>query len=1324
MPYPVIPSNLKNVESVYLKIMSSDEMIDMSYGQVLLSETINYRTGVPQTNGLFCQAIFGPIKDYECACGKYKRYRYAGVVCDKCGVMVAPASVRRERMGHIDLAAPAIHPWFLRIIPSRVALLLEMKSIDISRICYFSAYAITEINEDMREEYTARINEEHESRVKSTKSSFDKKFEELGRQYQIDKTSDKFNPDELKAKYEADKEIMKIQQAEMLTKIETVAQMAKKELTSLQIKDVISENVHQELAQKFGPVFKAEIGAEAIESLLGAIDLQAEYEAVKTRLQTVKSQVKKKLVKKLQLIKHFLDNDTSPTWMVLKRIMVLPPDLRPMLQLDGGRFAASDLNDLYRKLINRNNRLRKLIHIGAPEVILRNEKRMLQEAVEALIDNTVRNGKQVMSNSGAKRPLKSLTDALKGKGGRFRQNLLGKRVDYSGRSVIIIGPTLNLDQCGLPKEMALELFKPFLIGRIIAKSEKGLLKEEHQCFNIHSARRLIETGQPIIFDILDEVIQDKYVLLNRAPTLHRLGFLAFKPVLIEGRAIQVHPMVCRGFNADFDGDQMAVHLPITVKGQDEARQLMSAPTNLLKPATGKLIMSGHQDIHLGAYYLTHIEQNSDSKNKSVPTYSSPAEAMYAYQLERIKINELVKIRFNSHGLKNKIIETSIGRMIFNGCFPDDYTYINDTINKKNYDNILGTIFHDLGQPTLALILDKIKDTMFKYATSSGISISVSDLVQPKGKEKIILEAQEKVTKIQKFHELGFLNDEDKHRQIINLWRKTSEVVADMSKNAMDKTNNVGIMINSGARGTDSQVNFMCGMRGLTQASSGEMIELPATHGYIEGLSPLEYFISMKGHRKGMAGTALQTADAGYLTRRLVDVAQNAIITQEDCGTSDGIFVNKANSIQINCNFFDRVYGRYLAQDLVHEGNILAKAGELIGLELLSQIKQKDIDNIWIRSVVKCQLARGICKKCYGIDLSTHREVALGTPVGVIGAQSMGEPATQLAVSSIKQGVAAGAKSDITAGLPRVEEILESRTPKYHAMMAVFDGIVDRIEGSLDQGFKVVIRSIESNTYISDKANFLLEGLVEGDSVNTGDLVGYDEGGNAIIANTEGTIRYDKKGNISLTQQAPKQEEYISLPGIYLTVKAGQMVKKGQILSEGAIDLQVMMDLVGMDAVQHYITQELNAVYVSNGIEVGEKHIEVIIRQMCSRVHILESGNSDFTSGDVVRLSSVLAINSQLISKNLKPAIYKRLVIGISRASLSTDSFLSAASFQETARVLVEAALSSRKDNLVGLKENVILGQLIPCGTAFNYEKVTQLNEVQEEYDEIEASGED
>ncbi len=1310
MPYVAIPSQLKNVSSVSLELMSPEEMLNMSYGEVLTSETINYRTGTPQTNGLFCQAIFGPVKDWECQCGKYKRYRYAGVICDKCGVMVTHSSVRRERMGHISLAAPCVHPWFIRIIPSRISLILDMKSTDISRVTYFSAYVITEINEDIRQEYLNKIEKESKNRIKLTKSEFDKKIDELSRQYQKDKAAGEGDLDKLKTIFDSEKEKIKTQESDLLSRIETISDVAKKELASLKYKDVITEVVYQDLAQKFGPVFKASIGAEAIENLLKKLDLEQEIELLNVKVQKTKGQQKKKLIKRLKLMKNFLLNNTKPEWMILKRVMVLPPELRPMLQLDGGRFAASDLNELYRRLINRNNRLRKLIQIGAPEVILRNEKRMLQEAVEALIDNSAKSGRQVMASTGVKRPLKSLTDILKGKQGRFRQNLLGKRVDYSGRSVIIIGPNLKLDQCGIPKRMALELFKPFLIGRIIAKSESGLLTEDGTAFNVHSARRLIESGKSIVYDILDEVIKDKYVLLNRAPTLHRLSFLAFKPVLIEGKAIQIHPLVCRAFNADFDGDQMAVHLPITIRGQEEAKNLMVSTKNLLKPASGEIIMGAHQDMILGGYYLTLVTKTPSEKE--IKSFPSTSEALLSLDKNVIEVGELIRVKFGK-GSDAKVLETTAGRIIFNSCFPEDSEFYNQTFDKKTFEKVLNESYHLFGPEKMPAILDNIKDLTFKYSTQSGITMSFSDLISPEGKVELLDEAKEKVSKIQDMYEIGMMTPAERYKQVVNTWRAASESISQMTQDQLNPNNNIGLMIKSGARGNTSQLNQMVGIRGLSVTASGEIIELPATHGYRDGLTGLEYFIGMKGQRKAQADLSLKTADAGYLTRRLVDVAQNLIIMNEDCGSKGYITITAENSKEMNKSISERIYGRYLAKDLLVKKKAVLKAGDFIDRDAM-KIIEKDLDSIEeinIRTAMKCRLPRGVCQKCYGMDFSVHKPVKLGMPVGIIGAQSLGENCTQLTMDSKRSGGVL-TKTDITAGLPRVEELFEARTPKLTVPIVTFDGVVEKVEGSIDTGYKITISS-KSNTMSLDYNPNSDKLLVESGSTIKNEDVIVQPTGEVIKSGLAGTLTVTDK-QIIISQDAPLVDEYVTPAGMTLSVKKGDKVTKGQSICEGSLNLHDLLEISDIDTVQEYIIGEVNRVYITNGITVNEKHIEVIIKQMCGRVMITDSGDSDYTPGDMLRYSIVLKLNEELIKNKQEPIRFKRNVVGISRASLSTDSFLSAASFQETSRVLVEAVISGRKDGLLGLKENVILGQLIPAGTGFDKSKIINSQEVSDD----------
>ena len=1314
MSYVAIPSNLRHVNSLSLELMSPEEMLNMSYGEVLTSETINYRTGTPQMNGLFCQAIFGPVKNWECACGKYKRYRYAGVICDKCGVEVTHSSVRRERMGHISLAAACAHPWFFRIVPSRIALMLDLKTIDVSRVVYFSAYIITDINLAIRDEYLSRIDKEAKNRIKQLEAEYDQKFDDLSKGYQKQKAAaaGDIDPEVLKTKYEADKEITKTQKVEMISRIEAISEVAKKELSVLNHKQVITEMQYQELSQKFGPVFKAQIGAEAIETLLKSIDLEKECAELNEKILKAKGESKRKLVKRLKLVKHFLSNNTKPEWMIIHRVMVLPPELRPMLQLDGGRFATSDLNELYRRLINRNNRLRKLIQIGAPEVILRNEKRMLQEAVEALIDNSARGGKQVMASTGIRRPLKSLTDVLKGKQGRFRQNLLGKRVDYSGRSVIVVGPQLTLDQCGLPKEMALELFTPFLIGGIIRKSEQGELKEEDQAFNVHSARRLIENKHPLIYDILDEVIAEKYVMLNRAPTLHKLSFMAFRPILIEGRAIQLHPLACNAFNADFDGDQMAVHVPITLRGQQEARDLMMATKNLLKPATGELIMQGKQDIVLGAYYLTAItKQVADQEMRSYATFS---EVLTAFENKAIVLGEAVitRIKNKETGMRDRIVTTA-GRIIFNKAFPKDAPYINKEVNKKTYEKVLNDSYHILGADVMPQILDNIKDISFKYVTQSGISLSTFDMHIPAGKQQLLDEANGKVSQIQDLYDIGLMTEQDRHNQIINVWIDTIDKVTELVKASIDPLGNIGMMINSGSRGNISQLNQMTGMKGLSVSATGTIMELPAQHGFVEGLTALEYFITTKGGRKAQADISLKTADSGYLTRRLVDVAQNLIISIEHAGDQIGKQITREKSTKMGKTVWDRVYGRYLIKDAIHDGKVIVKKDQLIDFKTLQEVCEIDIDEVWIYSISKSPTPKGIDQMSYGSDFSDHKIVKMGTPVGILAAQSLGEPSTQLTMRSKHTGGVL-TKSDITSGLPRVEEIFEARIPKTVSPLMDFDGIIEKIEGSIDTGYVIKVRKQSADMTLPFHSDFNTMIAVSGETVSSGDIVMIDKNGEATLATTAAMV--EKIGNtVVLKTDKVTATEYIVEPGQQLLVRENDLVKRSNQLAEGHLNLQDLLDKAGMDALEEYMIFELNAIYSSNGIDVNEKHIEVVIRQMCSKVQILDTGESEFTIGDMISMPIIVNKNKELAAAGKSIIIFKRLVTGISKASLSTDSFLSAASFQETARVLVEAVLSGRKDSLSGLKENVILGQLIPAGTGYTPERINA-EEVQEEYE--------
>jgi DNA-directed RNA polymerase subunit beta' len=1297
MAYVAISNNLKNIKSLSLNLMSFGEMVNMSFGEVLTAETINYRTGTPQMNGLFCQAIFGPVKDWECACGKYKRFRYAGVICDKCGVEVTHSSVRRERMGHIALAAPCVHPWFSRIVPSRVAMALDMKSADIQKITYFSSYVVTQVNEHLREEFIDKIKHEKQMRLQSSKNDFDVKFEDLSKTYQKEKAKTEAEKvDLLRAEYEMKKDIVKEQSREMQERIIATADNALQSLENIKIKDVMNENRYYELSRSFAAVFKAEIGAEAIDKLLKAIDLPTTIVELKAAMEISKGQNKKKIAKRLKLLKSFDKNNNCLDAMVLKAVMVLPPELRPMLQLDGGRFAHADLNDLYRRLINRNNRLRKLIQIGAPEVILRNEKRMLQEAVEALIDNSSKGGRQVMAATGAKRALKSLTDILKGKQGRFRQNLLGKRVDYSGRSVIIVGPNLKIDECGLPKDMALELFTPFLIGKVVEMSEKGTLPEQYQAFNVHSARRLVESRIPVIFDILEEVIADKYILLNRAPTLHRLSFRAFKPVLVDGKAITLHPLVCSGFNADFDGDQMAVHVPITQKAQEEARTLMAASKNLIKVSDGSLTAGFSQDILLGIYYLTKLV--GDFEGKVYKVYGSENEAMGAYDFTKIKLNEPIKVRISKNG-KTSILVTSVGRILLNQKLPTEVDFVNTLLDKKAASKMLIELFHTIGQDKLAIVLDNVKDLAFKYVTKSGISMSIFDIVIPENKGVIVEKTQDKIEKMESLYRLGLMTKNERSNMIRQSWEEVSDQLNVEISKTLSNGSSVSTLISSGARGNMSNLSQMAGMRGMSRTSTGQIMELCVTHNYYEGVTGLEYFINARGGRKSLADIALKTADAGYLTRRLVDVAQNLIISKEDCGTNNYITISKVESEKMGLKVLDRIYGRYTCEPIVVGGKEILGAGILIDRLVYKEIEKYDIEFAQVRAVTQCVLQRGVCRKCFGMDFSTHREVAIGSAVGVIAAQSLGEPSTQLTMQSKHVGGAVTSKKvDITSGLPRVEEIFEARNPKTIGTLSPATGTVTRVAGDIDSGFTISIEEDKQKIVIklSDDDIRILE---DGVSVETGDSLYIKGNGEIITATFNGKVSYTEK-TLEFASFETVIKEVTSIPGHQLMVKKEAKVLIGQPIVEGAAVLQDVLNVGGYDALRNYIVKELLGVYSSNAISVNEKHIEVIIRQMSAKVQVVDPASSDYVSGDIASFNAVVNVNRQLRKQGLTPLTYKKIVVGISKSSLSTESFLSAASFQETSRVLVEAVISGKSDHLTGLKENVILGQLVPVGTGF------------------------
>jgi len=1167
-----------------------------SYGEVIKPETINYRTQRPEKDGLFSERIFGPVKDYECYCGKYRRIRYKGVTCDRCGVEVTRASVRRERLGHITLAAPVAHIWFFKAIPSRLSLLLDVSSSKLERVIYYVDYVVTEVDEENRKAALVEIERELKGKIKTVKAAA------------IKKTGKKLSGE-----------------------IESAASNIKSTLLNLRPGLVLSETEYFDLSRRFGNVFTASSGAEAVRKILERMDLKSEiHKMEKAAMTSKKTAADSKMFRRLKLFRSMLKNGIRPEWLILTALPVLPPDLRPMVALDGGRYATSDLNDLYRRVINRNNRLKRLIEIKAPEVIVKNEKRMLQESVDALIDNSTRFGTQQMSAQ--RRPLRSLADMLKGKQGRFRQNLLGKRVDYSGRSVIVVGPHLDLDECGLPKKMALELFRPFVIHEII---KRGM------AHTIRNANRLIEQAGDEIYAILEETIKGKRVLLNRAPTLHRLGIQAFKPLLTEGLAIHLPPLVCVAFNADFDGDQMAVHLPLSVEAQKEAEELMSANHNILKPATGDLVTVPTNDIVLGIYYLTVVDENGKGKGKA---FESMDEALMAYESGALSLHAMVRI------VKE---ETTLGRAIFNYALRDipESFRTKETFNKKKLSKFIEMLASELGIAKATEILVRIKDLGFKTATRSGITWAMSDLVIPKEKKGIIGKAEGEIDVIRDQYAEGLLTDAERKARVIGIWENAKKEVTKFVASSFMPGNPIHQIIDSGARGSWAQPIQMMGMKGLVQNPQGETLELPIKSSFKEGFSVIEYFISTRGARKGMTDTALKTAQAGYLTRRLVDVSQELTIKEEDCRTTEGIEVLLKDAKDIGQSLDTLLFSRTAAEDIKSGNKIIVRAGEVIEKKHIPLIQETKIETVKLRSPISCKTLYGFCRRCYGLDLSKNAPIKIGEAIGVIAAQSIGEPGTQLTLRTFHVGGVAGL--DITHGLPRVEELFEARPPKGKAILSSVDGIVDKIEqkGAL----KVVTVLVKEKRGPKKK--------------------------------TTGKKKADKT---SIDYSVPR--------AALLFVEVGDEITAGQQISEGHIDLQELLEHKGSKEVIRYVVNEVQKIYAAEGASINNKHIEVIARQMFSKLRIKETGDStDFVVGEVVDKSKFLEINRELKRKGKQPARAQQLLLGITRVALSTESFLSAASFQDTARVLVQASLEGRIDPLRGLKENVIIGRLIPAG---------------------------
>jgi len=1284
-------------DSVRLKVASPEVVKNWSHGEVLKPETINYRTQKPEKDGLFCERIFGPTKDWECYCGKYKRIRYKGIICDKCGVEVTRSLVRRERMGHIELATPVSHIWFLRGVPSKVGLALDLSPQELEKVIYFANFIVTSVNEELKKETIGQLESEFKQKKKQLEANLENQLKQIQAQIKLLPEEKDSRAKALNSNYERE-----------LKELSIIADATRKELKELQVKQIISESTYQDLSLKYGHIFEAEIGAGAVRKLLERIDLNEELKQISLELKDASPVKTKKLMKRYKLLNSLKERGIRPEWMILTLVPVIPPDLRPMVALEGGRFATSDLNDLYRRVINRNNRLKKLLELNAPEVIVRNEKRMLQEAVDALIDNSARHGKTVTASTGQQRMLKSLADSLKGKQGRFRQNLLGKRVDYSGRSVIVVGPHLKIYQCGLPKKMALELFKPFVISELIKRE---------LAHNVRSANKYIETGRGEIYDILENITKTSHVLLNRAPTLHRLGIQAFQPILIEGKAIQLHPFVCAAFNADFDGDQMAVHVPLTEEAKKEAAELMLSAKNLLRPGDGSPIAMPAQDFVLGIYYMTacHEESEGEEFRKTCKYFGSPSEAIMAYNLKKINLQDLIKVKFSAEFLSSfgqkadeDLFWTTAGRILFNEILPEKLRFINKIMGKTQIKKLVADSLEIYGIDETAVLLDKIKNISIKYLTQSGISWGMDDTPALLEKPAIIAAAETEVDKIQEQYELGLLTNDERRTKEIKIWFEVIDKITALCRATLAKikAGPVYAMIESGARGSWNQTTQMMGIKGLVHNPAGETIELPVKASFKEGFSVLEYFISTHGARKGLSDTALRTSEAGYLTRKLVDVAQSVIISEEDCGDEEGVLITKQESEEMGEDLAKRILGRVALSDIKNPENRkkIVKKGNIIDYEASRQISKLVLDHVHVRSVLTCKTNRGLCTKCYGWDLGYNRLVKVGATVGVAAAQSIGEPGTQLTLRTFHTGgVAAG--GDITQGLPRVQEIFEARPVKKPALISPLDGIVS-VEEDKDKKQKIIkIKGYEIQSWevkISKDDIDDLE-LKKSGKIKKDTLI-LTSKAREIKAPFSGDLTLDKtdKENwiIRIENKKEMEKELPSVSGSVLWVKDGDSVMRGQQLTDGALDLHELFNLRGQLETQHYILKEIQHIYSSQGQKLNDKHIEIIAKQMFSRMFIEEPGDSYLSPGEIVEVSEFNDINNEL-KKNKKELVKGNVILlGITKASLSTSSFLSAASFQETARILIDAAVSGKIDYLRGLKENVIIGRLVPAGTGY------------------------
>ena len=1406
----------KSLVALRINLASPETIRSWSYGEVLKPETINYRRLRPEKDGLFCEAIFGPSRDYQCYCGKYKNPRYKGIVCDKCGVEVTRSAVRRERMGHIDLATPVAHIWYTRRIPSYLGLLLDISRRNLDRVLYFAQYIVTFVDDDARQKALRRLEDEiHDSELEQAnrinaqildvKKSRDKTIADLQAQLkEIDARSDeqitsRLEPviqegqslerlltdqmgqpakkklffesakvliaekgdtittqlistvqktvkerldeieEELKSNLKRDREALKmsiekvkaeadITMGDLRNQLDDQASESKDhsgqlrdELQELRPFTFLTESRYRELKSRWGQVFRADMGAEAFYDILRRLDLDKLAEDLWTEVRTTKSkQKRKKATTRLKVVEDFRRSGNRPEWMILTVLPVIPPDLRPMVPLDGGRFATSDMNDLYRRVINRNNRLKRLLELGAPDVIVRNEKRMLQEAVDSLIDNSQRG--KALSRRG-RRELKSLSDMLKGKKGRFRRNLLGKRVDYSGRSVIVVGPKLKLYQCGLPKSMALELFRPFVVSRLVSKSFAA---------NVKSARRLIERNRPEVYEVLEEVIKERPVLLNRAPTLHRLGIQAFEPILIEGSAIQLHPLVTTAFNADFDGDQMAVHVPLSEKAVKEARDLMLSSRNLLKPADGEPIISPAKDMVLGIYYLTVANDRPHKGDGRI--FADMDEVELAYGLDQVEIHSNIKVRLLTNfdeknqrlpKAETRMIDTTVGRVLLNRILPVEVQYMNNVLEKTGVKDLIAEVYDLCGEDTTTQVADAIKDIGFEYAMKSGTTIAVADITIPQEKYEIIDKSQKEVDKINRDYRRGLLKEEERDKLVIEVWKDTTDEVGKAVRAAMDPNGNLSTMATSGAtKGGFGPISQLAGMRGLMADPAGRIIRLPIQSNFREGLTALEYFISTHGARKGLADTALRTADAGYLTRRLVDIAQDIIINEEDCGTEAGIWIRKEDDIA-GQKLKERLYGRSLAARVVNPntGEVIAERNDILDHDLIRKVLGAGIENVFVRSPLNCELIHGICARCYGMDLGRGNLVALGSAVGTVAAQSIGEPGTQLTLRTFHLGgVATG--GDITTGLPRVEELFEARRmPKGEAVISAISGIAHVLLTDRSGEQKMV--RVEHSELVSDEYEIPETWTIlakDGTGITTGEVIATEgeptdnktaeiqaSEAASINAQHDGRVRIEGR-KVIISYELKESEDYEIPSTSRLIVRDGDEVEAGQPLTEGSINPHTILKIKGREAAQVYLLTEIQKVYRAQGQNINDKHFEVIIRKMIGKVQIIRPGDSEYLPMNIVDRLEIKKVNEDLVSHGKQPARFVEILLGVTKASLSTESFLSAASFQHTIKVLAGAAIASREDPLFGLKENVIIGKLIPAGTGFVYGRFTPATE--------------